>query len=279
MQSSKIPTETWDPLGLRAWEGHPATMDYSHRHNDLELNLVTRGSVSYFSGGRRFVIPERTLVLFWAIAPHQLTESRDGTQMYWMTLPLAWFLHQNWPDRFYKAVLNAQLVYDQQVSEQDPQRFQQWQQDLSRNTAQDREVVYLEVEARLKRMAYAMETSARTQFPAPLVTAGHHQSQAEKMAGYLAEHYLEDVSIEQVAGIVGLHPNYAMNVFRKSYGQTMIAYLTQCRIAHAQQLLVTTNHNVVQIALESGFGSVSQFYSAFHKQCGMSPKAYRESLR
>ena len=57
------------------------------------------------------------------------------------------------------------------------------------------------------------------------------------------------------------------------------AYLTQYRVAHAQQLLLTTEQSISEIALASGFSSLSRFYAAFREICNDSPKHYRQSLR
>jgi AraC family transcriptional regulator, melibiose operon regulatory protein len=268
-------TETQEALGLKAWDAHPAHMALSHRHNDLELNLVEQGAATYHFGGQRIVLHAGTLVLFWAVSPHQLVESEENTHMYWLTLPLAWFLHQKWPETFRRSVLNCELVYDMQMPEHDRHLFLQWQQDLENDSPERRAIVLLEVEARLKRMA-ARRGSPSQASPLP---PAHNQTQAEKMAAFLADNYQNEISVESAAQVAGLHPNYAMNVFRKTYGQTIIEYLTQCRIAQAQQMLVTTDQTVLEIAMQAGFGSVSQFYTAFKRLCGLSPRAYRESLR
>jgi AraC-like DNA-binding protein len=59
----------------------------------------------------------------------------------------------------------------------------------------------------------------------------------------------------------------------------VIDYLTQQRVAHAQQMLITSDANVADIALESGFQTLSHFYSAFARLCGTSPGKYRAMLR
>ena len=60
---------------------------------------------------------------------------------------------------------------------------------------------------------------------------------------------------------------------------SIIDYITQYRVSHAQFLLITTDTNVSEIALKAGFGSISRFYTAFKKVCGQSPVAYRAMLR
>ena len=74
-----------------------------------------------------------------------------------------------------------------------------------------------------------------------------------------------------------LHPNYAMNLFQKTFGTTLINYLTQHRVSHAQRLLATTDQTITDIAFNSGFNSISRFNDAFRRACGCSPREYRRS--
>jgi AraC-like DNA-binding protein len=82
----------------------------------------------------------------------------------------------------------------------------------------------------------------------------------------------------EVAASVSLHPNYAMQLFRRYTGRTIVNYLNQYRIAHAQQLLLTTDKSVLDIAYESGFNSLSRFYAVFRATCKQSPGRYRQTL-
>jgi AraC-like DNA-binding protein len=68
-----------------------------------------------------------------------------------------------------------------------------------------------------------------------------------------------------------------MSLFQKTFGTTLISYLTQHRISHAQRLLATTAQTVTEIAFESGFLSISRFNDAFRRACGCSPREYRKS--
>ena len=45
----------------------------------------------------------------------------------------------------------------------------------------------------------------------------------------------------------GLHPNYAMNLFRQTFGTTMTHFITEHRISHAQRLLVTTDEAILTV--------------------------------
>ena len=48
------------------------------------------------------------------------------------------------------------------------------------------------------------------------------------------------------------------------------------RMARAQELLVSSNRQIQQIAAEVGYHSARYFISSFRNYCGLSPNAYRE---
>src|SRR4029077_15692755 len=104
-------------------------------------------------------------------------------------------------------------------------------------------------------------------------------SKAEQMAQFVAQHYTEPLRVEDFSRSAKLHPGYAMTLFHKSFGMTLIEYITHYRIAHAQRLLATTNKKSLTIAFESGFGSLSRFNDAFRRATGCSPRQHRTKYK
>ena len=41
----------WESFGLRLWQGVPARMPRPHQHDEIELNVVTSGALTYEFGG------------------------------------------------------------------------------------------------------------------------------------------------------------------------------------------------------------------------------------
>jgi AraC-like DNA-binding protein len=70
-----------------------------------------------------------------------------------------------------------------------------------------------------------------------------------------------------------------MSLFRKTFGMTLIDCVTQHRLSHAQRLLAVTDEKSVDVAIASGFNSLSRFNEAFKKSCGCSPRQYRDQHR
>lgn len=134
------------------------------------------------------------------------------------------------------------------------------------------------VEARLHRMA-GHRSADSAPGPRHVAVADGALSLAERMAAYVALHYRQPLSAAEIARSVGLHPNYAMTVFRRTFGTTLIGYVTQHRLSHAQRLLVTTTRPVIDIAFEAGFGSLSRFHKCFRDAFGCTPLDFRVSSR
>jgi len=99
------------------------------------------------------------------------------------------------------------------------------------------------------------------------------------MASFIAKNYLRPLDVKTIAGEAGLHPNYAMTIFRKAFGSTLVQHITQHRLHHAQRLLATSEIPAVDVASLSGFGSVSRFYMSFREAYGCTPREFRRALR
>ncbi|HEX6557007.1 MAG TPA: AraC family transcriptional regulator [Ktedonobacteraceae bacterium] len=265
----------------------PARMQRPHRHNEVELNFVEQGSITYLFGGTRTSVKAGQMALFWATVPHQIMLAEERTILHWVTIPFATFLQWQLPAILTRQVSRGKFVMDPEEGEAAHRQvnqvlFRQWYADLQQNSPEHRKIVLLEIEARLRRLALSMSMqdreSANQEISRTPLPVGE-LSNVERVASFIAEHYTESLSVEQIAQTVHLHPNYVMSLFRRSFGMSIIDYITQYRVSYAQCLLVTTDTNVSEIALKAGFGSNSRFYTAFKKVCGQSPVAYRASLR
>ncbi|MDY3031785.1 MAG: helix-turn-helix transcriptional regulator [Clostridia bacterium] len=69
--------------------------------------------------------------------------------------------------------------------------------------------------------------------------------------------------------------NYLSAFFKKNMGITLNAYLRKIRLSNAAMQLVSTNKNVTEISLDSGFKSITTFLREFKKEYGTSPSDMR----
>jgi len=249
------------------------------RHQDLELNLVEGGEYVYLFGARPVVLGDGELTVFWGAQPHQVLRRRDVRCLSCIHVPLSWVLAWDLPAELIQSILDGTILHERDPARHpfDRELMKQWVSDVTCGREERRDIALLEIQARLRRLADTQAFEGADE-PASSVPDQAPQDRALGMARHIAEHYAGPLPVAEVAAAVGLHPDYAMTLFKQTFGFTMTQFINQHRVWRAQRLLATTQEKVLTIALESGFGSLSQFNTVFKQVCGKSPRDFRRSL-
>lgn len=265
------------PYGFTCVRWSPSPMRRPDHHNEIELNLIQQGWVVYLLGGRKVRLEAGNFSAFWAAIPHQIVEYGPETEYFVATIPLCWFLQCRLSDRMVQQLMQGRVVIDTNADRApfDVALFTQWERDLESGREETKDIVMLEIEARLRRLQSSLPSASEQRRHQRVALQAGGLNKVELMACLVAQRYTEPLTIAKISQEVGLHPNYAMSLFKKTFGTTLIDYLTNHRVSHAQRLLATTDSKVVDIAFNSGFNSISRFNEAFRRACGRTPRAYR----
>ena len=292
------------PPGLWIRRGAPPPMFSMHRHDDVEINLVLDGQLHYLFGGQPLTIREGEIAVFWAAQPHGLVDSRTG-DMCWLHVPFSMFLAWGLPEAQTAPLLSAQplITHAPDLARRIAHMAERWGEEVggaepgggagaatadgaggadgsSRGDDESTEIALLEIQAAMRRV---LRASSRAHPEAPSDGGGSVPAarlrQVSTMAQYVRDHHRSPVTVADIAASVHLAPSHAMTVFRRTAGVTLGDYVTMCRVAEAQRLLLTTSLKVTEIAEEAGFGSLSSFYEHVSAACGMTPREYRRQRR
>ena len=104
------------------------------------------------------------------------------------------------------------------------------------------------------------------------------RSYAEKfnaVLAYMDRHFAEDLTLEHVAAVAGFSKFHFSRTFKQLSGENFYDYLCYRRIKSSETLLMKPGMSISQIALQSGFSSVSTFNRTFKKVKGCTPTQYR----
>jgi two-component system response regulator YesN len=92
---------------------------------------------------------------------------------------------------------------------------------------------------------------------------------------FIAKHYRRDISVKEVADLVGLSPNYFSHLFKKTNGASFTEYVNAVRVAQARRLLAESDLKIYEIAETVGYTDYKYFSAVFTKLAGASPTRYR----
>lgn len=109
----------------------------------------------------------------------------------------------------------------------------------------------------------------------PYQTAAVRARAVQIVKTYIAKHYTEEITLEQLGREANYSPHHLSRVFSEETGTPVMAHLAQVRIEAAKTLLATTNLSVTSIVHRIGRSSVGTFSTAFRAKVGHTPTAYR----
>lgn len=95
---------------------------------------------------------------------------------------------------------------------------------------------------------------------------------------FMAAHYAQRLTLEEIAWNQKLSAEHLARVFRKSTGKTVFDHLETVRIDASKQLLIQPSPSIAKIAECCGFGSATWFGIRFKIHTGLTPSAYRSAL-
>jgi AraC-like DNA-binding protein len=99
-----------------------------------------------------------------------------------------------------------------------------------------------------------------------------------KVCDYLEENFKENISLNEVASLLGMSESAFSHFFKSKTGMTFTEHLNDMRIARACQLLSETDDTIAEICFNSGFNNLSNFIRMFKKRKGMTPNSYRDYI-
>lgn len=93
---------------------------------------------------------------------------------------------------------------------------------------------------------------------------------------YIETHYMEHITISEIAGICHYSDSHFMKFFKDCMGISFCQYVNEYRLQIAAQLLKESDETILSVSSSCGFDSLSYFNRIFKKQYGISPGKYRK---
>ncbi|RWL42367.1 MULTISPECIES: helix-turn-helix domain-containing protein [unclassified Mesorhizobium] len=268
------------PLMLQMFHNHPLVMLKPHWHAQVEVNFIVQGRVHYRMAEHEISLSAGEMCLFWGGLPHQMDDLSDDAIYAGAHLPLVHFFRLHLPADIRHRLMTGATLVTNATDQSDNDNFKRWNEYARSGDPARTEHAVNELLLRLERVRF--EPYRLVPGTAAGQGAGNAFDQQSsrnvgRMCDYIAENFLYDIDCVTIACAADIHPKYAMSLFKKSTGMTLNEYLNLLRLSYAQALLMHEDANVLRVAMESGFGSLSAFNKSFRKLAGMSPSDFRRA--
>lgn len=99
-----------------------------------------------------------------------------------------------------------------------------------------------------------------------------------KVIQYVQNNIANDLNRDELTKLVHLHPDYLSSIFRQKTGYSLTEFITRERVNSAKKMLLTTDLPIHEVAISTGFQSISYFSKQFKRLEGITPFRYRKSV-
>ncbi|MBB5638469.1 AraC-like DNA-binding protein [Pedobacter cryoconitis] len=247
-----------------------------HKHLECELILITEGNGTALIGDYIGEYKEGDVFLMDTNVPHWFRKSQKDSIG---SVIVIHFLRDFWGDAFLALpeMKNVARLLDSKNT------GIQLQGDLSNDIAfLIRQLEHAEGIERIQLLLTCLQkisTSAdqkviTTAFAT--VTRGEENSVIETIIDYSFKHFLDPISLKEVAGITKMSIPAFCRFFKRNIKKSYFDFIKEIRIGHACKLLRETNRPVLDICYDSGYNSWAHFSKQFKTVTKIPPSQYRK---
>lgn len=244
-------------------------MKAGHQHEELELNIVLRGNAAYTVDGVRYDLRSSSVIWLFPDQKHMLIQESSDFEMWVVvfspallkkvcTSPANEHLLQSKPSDLFCKQFPTKLTQTMNVFIGEMETFLN---DFARYNAA---LGYLLLWAWAEFQNAQEITSDRDVHPAVI------------RAAKILDRETELMGIDELAKLAKSSPSHLSRIFRQQIGLTITQYRQKLRLRRFVEIYGQGRRkNIIEAALEAGFGSYPQFHRVFKTHFGLNPAQYR----
>ena len=271
----KIHVEEYNSFACRTYK----TPDFEtawHKHLECELILITEGNGTALIGDYIGEYKQGDIFLLNTNVPHWFRKSQNTTIGSAIVIH---FMRDFWGEGFLALpeMKNIAGLLDNKNT------GIQLQENLSNEVAVL--IRQLELAAGIERIQLLIScmqkisTSAQQKIITTAfdtMTSGEENPVIETIIDYSFKHFLDPISLKEVAGITSMSIPAFCRFFKRNIKKSYFDFIKEIRIGHACKLLRETSRPVLEICYDSGYNSWAHFSKQFKAVTNISPSKYRK---
>jgi len=241
-----------------------------HWHNSIEIDISTRGSLTYTVNGRRRELSEESVILINSGHLHSAIRVGDLDVFEGVTVLIS------------KPFIDSWLGTDAILEiPEDPSVVQSVVRTVKRlgeiDRSGDPNKKLLEMEQLFRLMVIFAEKCVQVSGQQRKLS-DRSVDRIKQVVNYLNIHYKEDLSLNQVAEVFACTPQYLSRTFKEHIGTPFYKYLQHIRLMNTlNQIKDEKDTPLLECALENGFLNNKSFIATFKEYYNCTPSQWRKN--
>lgn len=237
-----------------------------HNHIFTQIEFVVGGSCKQIVNGNEIDCPDGTILLMFTQDVHRYTEFNGNVALYNLCFS---------DDMLSQPVLDAMysknnVLYAKLEGESYNQILMSFRKLIRENKNTDlfssQMIRGLIQEVVIEVLRNAKSVNTKSGNPA-----------LRDALAFIRENFKQHLTLETISKRVHLTPQYFCKLFKQELNISFHEYLRNVRLDYSMMLLKTTDLNVTEICIESGFNSASNFTKIFKSRFGFTPKQIKSN--
>ena len=257
----------------KLWFSDSPRLDYFHRHDELECNIICRGRGSYLLENQRIDLEARTIAWLFPGQEHLMLDTSHDFAL-WILVIRPSYLQQSCTDPASQILLQRQPkgLFLRHI---DPLAFDRLE-NICHNVLASQNKLALFNAA----LGYLLHTCWDTYQQGSVHALGQNIHPAiNQIAKYLVAGQGPD-DLQTLSQLANMAPATISRLFKRETAVSLTTYRNRCRL---KRFLAAYGSGFTQTmfdaALDAGFGSYAQFYRVFSQIMGQTPAQYRRQVQ
>ncbi|MCP1103063.1 AraC-like DNA-binding protein [Aequitasia blattaphilus] len=252
----------------------------SHWHDFMEITYIEKGEATYYVNGNAYFVSSGDMIIFNHMESHYWELEAEELELMILTFsPRIINESMNAMDLEYLIpFLKRGSNFKNKISKEEPfvSEMKVMMEEILEEFILQQPGSSLMIKADILRLLTIMVRHYRQVQGGTKKDAGEDIHRIEQAICYIRNNYENKVTLEEVASLVCMSPNYFSGFFKKTMGQNFQEYVTGLRMEKAKELLKETNYNILDISQRCGVSSIANFYKLYRKIFGIAPGAERQ---
>lgn len=274
------------PIAVNSYylKGEDNAKNTFHWHSCFEFTSIRKGKAIYYIGEKSYAVKAGDFILFNPTQYHGWEVLTETMEISAILFPYT-FLQANlttYHGVYLKAFLEGGGYFQNYIGKEDDysNELNCCIQSLEREFSQKKSGFQLMVQADLIKILTLL-TRYYVKANENMVEYSMRAEVAKRLEPaiiYIYHNYDKKITLEEMARLCYMSPNYFSAYFKKSCGCSFIQFLNELRTQKAKMQLLATDKSIMEISLDCGFMNLSNFYRIYEKFLGITPGTERKRI-